>query len=262
MSENDLFGDLKNIRLDKGMSLEQVSEQSRIQLKYLQALESGELLKIPEVYDKMFFRGYLKSLDLNEDEYYDRFLEYRKKLRVDKTTGVINFIREDESGKKFNISRNILVIIPLVVVIIVVWLLIQNTQIISSVSDEPVEEIDIQNIVQKMEQKIIIPADTTGKDTTQIVGLNLDIIGLKRTWFRVVVDEKDTLEYLLSRGNKISLEAINSCEFLIGRADGLRIRMNGRELGRIGVDSTVVRYMRVDSTGITAKVFKQKAEES
>jgi transcriptional regulator with XRE-family HTH domain len=256
MNNNDLFNELKEIRLRKGISLEELSEESKIQLKYLEALESGDLLKIPEVYDKLFFRAYLKYLGLNEDEFYDRFLEYRKKLRVDKTTTVINFAKSGQSSGKFNLTRNILVIIPLVIVVLVIWLLIQNTQIISSVSDKSVEEINIQSVVQEFEQQPTMYDDTTKADSTKLKVLNLKIRGLKNTWFRVIIDKRDTLEYLLPKGNQISLQANELYEFLIGRADGLQLEVNDRKLGRIGTDSTVIRYMRIDSTGIAAKILK------
>jgi len=56
-SEKNVFEKLKDIRLKKEISLESISQRSRIQLKYIQALEEGKLLDIPEVYDKLFFRS-------------------------------------------------------------------------------------------------------------------------------------------------------------------------------------------------------------
>ena len=47
-----------------------------------------------------------------------------------------------------------------------------------------------------------------------------------------------------------------SLEFLIGRADGLQFNLNGQSLPGLGSDSSVVRYLKVDSTGIAAKVIK------
>jgi cytoskeletal protein RodZ len=256
MNDNDLFSELKQIRIEKNISLEQLCEESRIQMKYLHALEAGELLKIPEVYDKLFFRAYLQALGLGE-EYFDRFMELRRKVRVDKTTTVINFISPKELDKKFNLGRNILVIIPLVVVILLIWIMVQNTQMISMGSQEPVEEITIQSIVNELENSTKADSDTVISDSTIFRQLNLDITGLKRTWFRVVVDRDDTLEYLLQSGSHMSLIAKNTFEFLIGRADGLIFRMNGQELEKPGNDSTVVRYLRIDSTGVTAKLLKE-----
>jgi len=75
-SEKNVFEKLKDIRLQKEISLESISQKSRIQLKYMQALEEGSLLQIPEVYDKLFFRSYLKALEVDEEDYFEEFLKY------------------------------------------------------------------------------------------------------------------------------------------------------------------------------------------
>ena len=65
-----------------------------------------------------------------------------------------------------------------------------------------------------------------------------------------------TLEYLLNPGQSVTTSANLTFEFLIGRADGLSFNLNGNALADPGTDSTVVRYMRIDSTGIVAKILK------
>jgi hypothetical protein len=85
--------------------------------------------------------------------------------------------------------------------------------------------------------------------------MDLQIKGLKRTWFRVVIDGKDTTEYMLPAGNSITLQAFDRFEFLIGRADGLSMRLNDQQFQKLGQDSTVIQYMLVDSTGIVTKRF-------
>jgi hypothetical protein len=45
-------------------------------------------------------------------------------------------------------------------------------------------------------------------------------------------------------------------EFLIGRADGLHMVLNGKELDALGTDNTVVLYMLIDSSGIVTKRLK------
>ena len=86
--------------------------------------------------------------------------------------------------------------------------------------------------------------------------LSLKINALKRTWFRVVKDKSDTIEFLLRSGQNMNLIADSLFEFLIGRADGLSFVLNEKDLGPIGVDSTVVRYMRIDSRGVVTKILK------
>ena len=60
---------LKNTRLDKGLSLEQVEEATSIRKIYLAAIETGDYAKIPgDVFTKGIIRTYGNYLELNGPE--------------------------------------------------------------------------------------------------------------------------------------------------------------------------------------------------
>jgi transcriptional regulator with XRE-family HTH domain len=251
---SDLFKKLQEIRKQKKLSLESIAENSRVQLKYLRALEEGDLTKVPEVYDKLFFRSYLKALGIPEEEYYEQFLAYRRSIRLDKTTTVFNFSDgSQENRRKFN-QKNLLYLLPIFVVIILIWVLLRNTESIDSRASAPVDEIDVRDAGLEQKQQVSADSDTIAvRDSLR--QFNLQIRGLKRTWFRVISDHKDTSEYMLPAGNIITLQAYTCLEFLIGRADGLSIKLDNGSFQKLGKDSTVIQYMLVDSTGIVTKRF-------
>ena len=265
----NLFERLKEIRIEKGLRIEVLSENSRIQVKYLQALEDGDLLSIPEVYDKLFFRSYLKSLSIEDEEtYFEEFLDIRGKLRVDKTTTMIHISEPvKDAGKNIFSHRNLFVILPVVLIIVVLAFLLMNTEIIGTSSEGKVQEIDIQNVVQRIEAKEQAKLDSI-KAITEVKldsaagvqsgssKLALRINAKRKTWFRIISDRSDTSEYLLNRGQIITASANRMFEFLIGRDDGLSFILNGKMLPAAGSDSSVVRYMRIDSTGVASKILK------
>ena len=260
--QKSLFERLKEIRLEKGITLESIGEKYRVQLKYLESLEEGDLLAIPEVYDKLFFRSYIKALGLDEENYYDEFLRIRRNARVDKTTTVFDFSKKSKVEKKLVNMRNAFVLLPVILVVIVVWLMVSNTEMIHSNDAKPVSEIDIQEVVRKMEVQPEAEADTVVSGMVSVPGdtLKLTIRGLKKTWFRVVRDKSDTLEYLFKGGERVNLTAMSGYEFLIGRANGLAFSLNGRDLGPVSKDSVVVRYLKIDSTGVAVKLLKEAQE--
>ena len=67
MDEQDinesLFERLKKIRIQQNLDLSEISSKSRIQIKYLEAIESGNIEQIPNVYDKLFFQTYISFLN-------------------------------------------------------------------------------------------------------------------------------------------------------------------------------------------------------
>jgi cytoskeletal protein RodZ len=263
-----LFERLKELRIKKGVHLEVISESSRIQLKYLHSLENGDLLSIPEVYDKLFFRSYLKSLAVeDEDAYFEEFLEIRSKIRLDKTTTTIEISQPKDGHKKILSHPNLFVVLPVVLVVVVLTILLMNTEMIGTSSEGKVQEIDIKDVVQRIEAqeqakldsaKTVEEAklDSVNQVNIKSSQLLLKINAKRRTWFRMISDRADTSEYLLNPGQSITAAANRTFEFLIGRADGLLFSLNGNRLSAPGTDSTVVRYMRIDSTGITAKILK------
>ena len=71
---------LKHARETQGLSLDQVASVTRIQLKYLKALEEEQFSALPEpVFTKGFVRTYARSLGMDEQDVLRRFSEASNK---------------------------------------------------------------------------------------------------------------------------------------------------------------------------------------
>ena len=72
--DNSILG-LATIRRNRGISLEQISESTKISLRSLRAIECGEFKKLPGgIYNTSYIRQYAKAIDFDESEllaYYD-----------------------------------------------------------------------------------------------------------------------------------------------------------------------------------------------
>ncbi len=70
----DKFADqLKKARLKKGVSLQQMAATTRIDLKFLEAIDNGNFGFLPELYVKAFIKQYAKEVDLDEQETIKKF---------------------------------------------------------------------------------------------------------------------------------------------------------------------------------------------
>jgi len=69
------FGsDLRRQREAHGATLEEIAEGTKVSVRYLQALENEEFSELPGgVFNKGIVRSYVKFLDLDENEWLDRF---------------------------------------------------------------------------------------------------------------------------------------------------------------------------------------------
>src|SRR3989344_8168593 len=92
---------LQEIRLEKDLSLEEVSENTKIKKNFLEYIEKGEYNKLPSVsYATGFVRNYAKFLGLSEKEMLALF---RREFDSEKAYRVLP--KGFESKEDFQIGR-------------------------------------------------------------------------------------------------------------------------------------------------------------
>ena len=78
---------LKQIRLDKGIYLEDIEEATKVRVKYLEAIEEGNLDKLPgQIYAMGFIRSYVRYLGVDEEEIIGYYKDHYKNLNKQSET--------------------------------------------------------------------------------------------------------------------------------------------------------------------------------
>ncbi|KAA3617407.1 MAG: DUF4115 domain-containing protein [Calditrichaeota bacterium] len=251
----NLFEHLKKIRLKKNISLKTIAQDSRIQLSYLEAIESGEFEKIPEVYDKLFFQTYISYLNVDEPEkYLAEFKALRKEIYYPTPTTTIQRIKttREKNNSIFNL-RTLFFAGPVVLIVIILGFLAWNSKLTGDSSEEKVKELPVRKIVAEIEAKEQAKIDSVKEVTREINNTSnviIDVSAVDTTWLRFIKDKKDTLEYTLYTGNTINISADSVVQFLIGNASGLEFNINGENKGALGNEGEVISYMAVTPEGI------------
>lgn len=110
---------LKKLRGDFRMSLSEISKSTRIQVKYLEYLESGEYNKLPaDVYVRGFLRSYAHYLNIDEQALINLY-ERERHIQVN-----LNQETEKKTFNVKNLSISSLVITPRLLVIVMIFLLV------------------------------------------------------------------------------------------------------------------------------------------
>ena len=74
---------LQSLRLEKGISLEAVSKQTRISLDNLLLLEKEDHANLPaDVFNKGFIRAYAEVLNVDSEEIIQRYVESREAFQA------------------------------------------------------------------------------------------------------------------------------------------------------------------------------------
>ncbi len=67
-NQEPFFHDLKQLRVAQGITLEDISSKTRINQRFLEALEAGELTILPHTYIRLFLRSYCQEIGSNFEE--------------------------------------------------------------------------------------------------------------------------------------------------------------------------------------------------
>jgi cytoskeletal protein RodZ len=68
MQQEDILG-LSTIRRNRGISLEQIADSTKISIRSLKAIEVGEFQKLPGgIYTTSYLKQYAKAIDFDEGE--------------------------------------------------------------------------------------------------------------------------------------------------------------------------------------------------
>lgn len=117
---------LKKTREEKGISLKDIQDRTKIRSRYLEAIEKGEFQIVPgEVYLRGFLRSYAECIGLNGFEVVD---EYKKLVAVSHEDEEEPQVAVESDEVKPWKARHLWVWIPLILLIgFFIWWFIHRT---------------------------------------------------------------------------------------------------------------------------------------
>lgn len=122
--------DLKSIREEKGLTLPEISEQTRISLSVLDLVENEKYESLPEpVYTRAFIKAYAGALDIDDKEILARYNSYIEAIESSREQVIVEKI-----SQKSKVRNRVLV--SIVVAILAVFILFIITR---SYKTEPVK---------------------------------------------------------------------------------------------------------------------------
>ena len=106
------YNKYKKFRIENKIDLKDIAKRTKIDFKYLQALERGKFAEIPPVYVKLFFKAYINEIgvDINEALFeLDSFLNQKSNTKTfksipNKQEKDSNFLKKVNSENLFNSS--------------------------------------------------------------------------------------------------------------------------------------------------------------
>lgn len=271
---------LRKTREAKGISLEEVSEATKIRRKYLEAIEQEEFQSLPgEVYARGFVTAYLKYLDIKERPDVVEIMQQKPKIQPqepahvedekekERQTRVSRKAAQEHKRKQMPpasfeekpLSKKSSLIILLSVVAIILLLALQWVYT-KSQQDQLPPDNQVQQGEQQPDQQQEGDGQPQDGDQTQEppatqqepaapvydgLEMHLEILDVNagstdQCWMQMIVDGQKT-EVTMSEGQTQDLKATDSIQLNLGNAGVVKVTINGQDLGVLGKQGQVVK---------------------
>jgi len=276
---------LKRSREEAGITLQRVSAKTRIDIKFLEAIERGDIDFLPDLYVKAFIKQYAKVLGLDEEETLQDFLiakegkqipskeekpvdsESSEGTSVDQKgndekgkekDGPKSYSFTDESALKKEIAdekkkQNPIVIaggiLLAIIVIVLFFVLVINKSDAIIVEEKPFEEVLEKSNKRQIEgtnNPVTEKNLSTGSSELTLTITNTD--PNDSAWVLIITDGVRKQDFILLPKASKTVEAKNNFQFTLGNSGVIKLVLNNDELefnGRRGA----IRYFKLDENG-------------
>ncbi len=221
---------LKKIRESKQLSIEGISERTRISKKNISAIEEDKLHEIASVfYARGFVRSYAQFLGASEEKAIREYLGGGQKR--DKTVLILDgekvpcdwFIKH-----KKHIGTAILLIVA---ILTVSFSFLQMRKFVRHLGSMYKARVARKREAEKKEAVFQgVPVVESGK----IDGLKLDIVARSDSWIQVVSDGELLFRGILRKGTEDTWQAKKEIRLKLGNAGGVTLRLNEENIGVLG----------------------------
>lgn len=253
---------LKRERLSKHMTLEEISESTRVNIDHLQALEDDDTSKLPErVFVQGFIRLYAQYVGLDPEEVLSHFLNDQDDTIDPKRKINVRKVLESEvmaESLSFMSSKQILFLILILLLGFLIYIGRQNyfpelnsikpasSSKVEQSEQAPVTEIEQQPAAPLEEEAVVQETVANTDDTVAVQPMAKQEYVLKasfteRTWVWIRVDDNDPREYLFQTGENFKWIAHDKIDINLGNAGGVKLVLNDKPIDQIGVSGQVVR---------------------
>ncbi len=250
---------LKEAREERDLTLNDIRDNTKIRVKYLQALEDEEYDIIPgTVYVKVFIKGYAEEVGLDGSELvreYQEILDEKNRIEKEKQE------EEEEKNDKAFFQNRLLNTIIIVVVLLVLAVVIYNVFLlndsqnqnynlqepVNAVENEPVsttypaeDDSEIENTDSEIENN---NTDSAAEESTAQINRKekeIELIIKEKSWVQVEVDGEQVFQGILNEGVIRKFTGQERIDLKIGNAAGVLVKEDEETLGPWGEQGEVI----------------------
>jgi hypothetical protein len=257
MTLAELGQELKKKRLERQISLMDISAETRVNLKFLEAIEGGNFAILPQTYVRAMIREYATHVGLNPAEMMDAYdgargERHEKHHGSSSSPSTVQPQIADRDAQAHQgtspslLPRQLIFGGILLTAIIIVVLLIRPDSVAPPTPRNP--EVAFDSVVRENEAFSVkrdtvtafvpkpLPAAPAPADSLRLEMLTRDTV-----WINLLIDGKRSEQYLVPPNRKKFFTAKDRFSITMGNAGGAVFSLNGKELPPLGRRGAVIR---------------------
>jgi cytoskeletal protein RodZ len=225
-TQSDFGRYLRAYRMDKGLSLDEVAQQTKITLSCLQQIENEDLLHLPQ---DVFVRGLLKAYaDAVGGDAKEALLRYQKCCSMQKQFERDAYIKS--LGENFWWRF----ILALLLLAGTVGATLYGVQMVnpadSALTQSDMTENEVFHQPPKLENPSLGRHATLSESQPASPTLELRATAVAYTRLKIIADGKLPRDYELQQGEQVTVTAKAHLNLLIVNAGGIRLTLNGKQV--------------------------------
>ncbi|MFA5089828.1 MAG: RodZ domain-containing protein [Candidatus Omnitrophota bacterium] len=252
---------LKKIRLEKGLSLEEAHNKTKIRLNILNAIEEDSLINLNPVYVRGFLKIYCKFLGQDPKDFISGYKEHTevnygisslKKPGVPSSTPAKKFIFY---CSRFEIKTLLipgLIIISAIIIFIIGKTIFSRVSSLSQGKNKAQAASYVAAVNKKQEGRRMKPKVLAGK-VTEIPAakfIRLDMRAREDCLVEVKVDGRLLFRGVLRKGRSESWQAKERIVLFLGNAGVADLEINGKRIPQLGKKGQPRRNIVITKSGL------------
>ena len=248
----ELCSQIRSVREEKKYTLQKLSSTLKIREDYLDAIERAAFSELPEGYERIFFKTYLKYLDLDNDEYLSHADRLYFKVGMDIDAAPKSNSVDPAKLKKLVMWVPVILVLGVLTYFVIINFTTDDVQ-------EPVKEISIEEAKATIDT-VVTPV--IEKDTIIVDSLRLRVEVLNTEFFYIKIDSLTEIKRTGRAGKEYNFKALKNFNVYVADGSNTRIFLNDSLVQDKTQKDYRINYLYLDRTGVVDKsITKLKIEE-
>jgi cytoskeletal protein RodZ len=257
-----LSEELKAARIRAGLTLQQLANKTRIDIKFLEYIEDGNFSFLPELYVKAFLKDYAKFVGIDEKLLFKKYEAYKqgkeyieppqetlidhlkeiRESRFEKEKPVAKPVssftapaaqKPNSSVNSLLMDRKNVILLGSAAGILVIFLAVYFLFIKKSldiVVEKPYEELVNESKGRYIEDEVKSPKDSSASSIAKTDSLKLLVIATDSCWIKALLDSSKWVEFKLSAHSSKLLTASSGFKITFGNSYRVHLQLNDKPL--------------------------------